>query len=179
MSPAISGQFVAADVMPRARQVMREQQERIYEHTSRLFAILMPLQWLAGIIAALVISPKTWTGTSSTLHVHVLLAVFLGGAITVFPVFLALIRPSDQVTRHVIAAGQMLMSALLIHLTGGRIETHFHVFGSLAILAFYRDWRVLVTATIVVYIDHAVRGLYWPQSVYGVLYASPWRAVEH
>ena len=37
----------------------------------------------------------------------------------------------------------MLMSALLIHLTGGRIETHFHVFGSLAILAFYRDWRVL------------------------------------
>ena len=40
----------------------------------------------------------------------------------------------------------MLTSALLIHLTGGRIETHFHVFGSLAFLAFYRDWRVLVPA---------------------------------
>ena len=39
---------------------------------------------------------------------------------------------------------QMLMGALLIHLTGGRIETHFHVFGSLAFLAFYRDWRVLI-----------------------------------
>jgi hypothetical protein len=73
----------------------------------------------------------------------------------------------------------MLMSALLIHLTGGRIETHFHVFGSLAFLAFYRDWRVLIPATIVVAVDHAVRGLYFPQSVFGVLTASPWRWVEH
>ena len=54
------------------------------------------------------------------------------------------------------------MSALLIHLTGGRIETHFHVFGSLAILAFYRDWRVLIPATVVVALDHMLRGLFWP-----------------
>jgi len=40
-----------------------------------------------------------------------------------------------------------LTSALLIHLSGGRIETHFHIFGSLAFLSFYRDWRVLITAT--------------------------------
>jgi signal transduction histidine kinase len=73
----------------------------------------------------------------------------------------------------------MLMSALLIHLTGGRIETHFHVFGSLAFLAFYRDWRVLIPATIVVALDHLLRGIYWPQSVYGVLLASQWRWLEH
>jgi signal transduction histidine kinase len=71
------------------------------------------------------------------------------------------------------------MSALLIHLTGGRIETHFHVFGSLAFLAFYRDWKVLIPATVVVSLDHALRGLFWPQSVYGVLLASEWRWVEH
>ena len=73
----------------------------------------------------------------------------------------------------------MLMGALLIHLTGGRIETHFHVFGSLAFLAFYRDWRVLIPATIVVALDHMLRGLFWPQSVYGVLVASQWRWLEH
>jgi len=67
----------------------------------------------------------------------------------------------------------------LIHLTGGRIETHFHIFGSLAFLAFYRDWRVLVPATVIVAGDHFFRGIYWPQSVYGVLAASPWRWVEH
>jgi hypothetical protein len=58
--------------------------------------------------------------------------------------------------------------ALLIHLTGGRIETHFHIFGSLAFLSFYRDWRVLVPATIVVVADHFFRGVFWPESVYGV-----------
>jgi signal transduction histidine kinase len=73
----------------------------------------------------------------------------------------------------------MLTSALLIHVTGGRIETHFHVFGSLAFLAFYRDWRVLITATVVVAVDHMARGLFWPQSVFGVLAASPWRWLEH
>jgi signal transduction histidine kinase len=73
----------------------------------------------------------------------------------------------------------MLYSALLIHLTGGRIETHFHVFGSLAILAFYRDWRVFIPATVVIAADHLIRGIFWPESVFGVLVASPWRAFEH
>ena len=82
-------------------------------------------------------------------------------------------------TRYVIAVAQMLMSALLIALTGGRIETHFHVFGSLVILSFYRDWRVLIPATIVVAVDHFLRGIYWPYSVYGVLAASPLRSIEH
>src|SRR6185369_14706962 len=92
---------------------------------------------------------------------------------------LALLRPGEAVTRHTIAIAQMLMSALLIHLTGGRIETHFHVFGSLAFLAFYRDWRVFIPATLVVAADHFLRGVYWPQSVFGVLAPSPWRWVEH
>jgi len=104
----------------------------------------MAVQWVAGIAAAVWISPRTWMGMSSRIHVHVWLAIFLGGAITSFPVFLAVTRPSQAFTRHVVAIGQMLMSALLIHLSGGRIETHFHVFGSLAFLAFYRDWRLLI-----------------------------------
>ena len=53
------------------------------------------------------------------------------------------------------------------------------MFGSLAFLAFYRDWRVLVPATVVVALDHMLRGLFWPQSVYGVVVASQWRWVEH
>ncbi len=36
-------------------------------------------------------------------------------------------------TRYSIAVCQMLWSALLIHITSGRIETHFHVFGSLCL----------------------------------------------
>jgi signal transduction histidine kinase/CheY-like chemotaxis protein len=73
----------------------------------------------------------------------------------------------------------MFTSALLIHLTGGRIETHFHIFGSLALLAFYRDWRVLATASAVVLVDHVLRGAFWPESVFGVASASLGRALEH
>ena len=83
------------------------------------------------------------------------------------------------IARYSIGICQVLMSSLLIHLTGGRIETHFHIFGSLAFLAFYRDWKVLVPATAFVAVDHIARGIFWPMSVYGVVTSSPWRSVEH
>src|SRR5882724_15533 len=144
-----------------------------------MFAALMALQWLAGVAAALWVSPKAWEGTASHTHPHVWAAVFLGGAISSLPIILAVIRPGEITTRYTVAVGQMLMGALLIHLTGGRIETHFHVFGSLAFLSFYRDWRVLLPATIVVAADHLLRGVFWPESIYGVLTVSAWRWLEH
>jgi signal transduction histidine kinase len=163
----------------RAEALFLQYQETIYRRTDRMFAGLMAFQWLAGVAAALWISPRTWIGDRSSVHLHVWAALFLGGAISSLPIWLALTRPGLAVTRHAIAIGQMLTSALLIHLSGGRIETHFHVFGSLAFLAFYRDWRVLVTATVIVSLDHFLRGTFWPQSVFGVLSASPWRWMEH
>jgi two-component system sensor histidine kinase/response regulator len=163
----------------RTKEIFAEQRQRIFKQTDRLFAGLMGLQWLAGIAAAYLISPKTWAGQYSQTHIHVWTAIFLGGAISIFPIILAVTRPGEASTRYTIAVAQMTMSGLLIHLTGGRIETHFHVFGSLAFLAFYRDWRTLVPATLVVAADHIIRGVFWPQSVYGVLTASEWRWVEH
>ena len=139
----------------------------------------MTVQWVAGIAAALWISPRIWAGTASSIHAHVWAALFLGGAITILPVYLCLTSPCASSTRHVVAVCQMLMSALLIHLSGGRLETHFHIFGSLAFLAYYRDWRVLISATAVVAADHAVRGLYFPESIFGVLSANSWRWLEH
>lgn len=162
-----------------AEQIYAEHQQQIYRQTDRMFAVLMVIQWLAGIVAALVIAPRTWIGQTSQIHLHVWAAVFLGGIISFFPVMLAVLRPGHTSTRYTIAVGQMLMSSLLIHLTGGRIETHFHVFGSLAFLSFYRDWRVLVPATVVVALDHMFRGIFYPQSVFGVLSTESWRWVEH
>ena len=163
----------------RMAELFKEQQQSIIKHTDRIFARLMIWQWIGGVVLALWISPRTWSGTESRIHFHLWAAIFFGAAITSLPVVLALLQPGKTITRHVIAIGQMLMSALLIHLTGGRIETHFHVFGSLAILAFYRDWKVLISASAVVYLDHLLRGAFWPQSVYGVLQAPIWRSLEH
>src|SRR5262247_3253574 len=166
-------------LLERSAYLFQEHQRKIIHQTSHIFAYLMIVQWVGGVVAALVITPRTWAGTTSTIHLHVWGALILGATISSLPVFLALTRPCHTSTRHVIAIAQMLTSALLIHITGGRIETHFHVFGSLAFLAFYRDWRVFIPATIVVGLDHLVRGIFWPQSVYGVLNTTPWRSVEH
>lgn len=176
--PALES-LAPATITVRTQELFDESQRAIHRRADRLFAHLMVWQWVAGVVAALWISPQTWIGAASQTHWHVWAAVLLGGTLTGFPVFLAWKMPGQVLTRHVIAVAQMLMSALLIHLTGGRIETHFHVFGSLAFFAFYRDWRVLLTATVVVALDHAVRGIFWPQSVFGVLASSNWRWVEH
>jgi two-component system, sensor histidine kinase and response regulator len=166
-------------ILERTEELLSQTRLRIYKRTDQMFAWLMIFQWAAGVVAACVVSPRTWAGSTSYTHIHVWAAIFLGGMVTAFPVVLAFVRPGATSTRHIIAVSQMLMSALLIHISGGRIETHFHVFGSLAFLAFYRDWLVLLPATVVVAADHWIRGVYWPQSVYGVLSASPWRWVEH
>ena len=166
-------------VTRRADELFAQYRRSIHERTDRLFAGLMAFQWLMGIVFALWVSPLAWEGPVSRTHLHVWAAVLLGGLISLFPALLGLLRPGVPSTRYIIAIAQMLMGALLIHLTGGRIETHFHVFGSLAFLAFYRDWRVLIPATIVVALDHMLRGIFWPQSVYGVLVASQWRWLEH
>ncbi|GIX00103.1 MAG: hypothetical protein KatS3mg111_3435 [Pirellulaceae bacterium] len=169
------------------QELIEEREQRLYEtarrrlHTTidRMFGGLMVLQWFLGMGLALFITPLTWIGGIAELHIHVWAAVVLGGIISSLPVYLVCFHPAATHTRHTIAVAQALWSALLIHLTGGRIETHFHVFGSLAFLAFYRDWRVLITASAVVAIDHFLRGVWWPQSVFGVVLASPYRWIEH
>lgn len=175
-SKVISG---VAGTSARVTELFNEQQQNIIRHTDWLFSWLMIYQWFFAVGLALWLSPKTWAGMNSAIHPHIWAAIFFGGIITSLPVYMTRAYPGEALTRHTVAIGQMLMSALLIHLTGGRIETHFHVFGSLAILAFYRDWRVLISASAVVYVDHLARGYFWPQSVYGVLHASIWRSFEH
>lgn len=172
---------LAEDARTRARaeELLEAHRASIYQRTDRLFAVLLVLQWLAGIGLALWLSPRTWIGAESATHLHVWLAVLLGGAVAIPPALMGWFWSGGVYTRYAIAVAQMLASALLIHVTGGRIETHFHVFGSLAFLAFYRDWRVLVTASVVVVLDHFVRGIWWPQSVFGSAGVSPWRWMEH
>lgn len=147
--------------------------------TDRVFLWLLLAQWAFAIFLALHLSPRAWEGKVSAIHFHVHVAVLFGGLINALPIALILLRPGWAGTRYSVAVVQMLWSALLIHLTGGRIETHFHVFGSLAFLAAYKDWRVLIPATVTVAADHFLRGLFWPMSVYGTLSPEWWRFLEH
>ncbi|MBA4107870.1 MAG: hypothetical protein C0485_19225 [Pirellula sp.] len=170
---------VSGGVRTRASSLFQSHQQRLYARTDRLFAVLLGVEWITGIVAALWISPRAWSGSSSEVHPHVWAAIFLAGFIDSVPIALAIFAPGRTFTRHAIAVAQMSTSAIFIHLSGGRIETHFHIFGSLAFLALYRDWRVLITASVVVSVDHFARSVLWPQSIFGILHPTWWRWMEH
>ncbi len=166
-------------IAARAEALYARDVDQVHRRTDTLLARLILVEWVAGAVCAMWVTPRTWIGSSSSVHIHVWAALVLGGLISMVPGVLAALAPGRTLTRHVIAAAQMLWSALLIDLTGGRPETHFHVFGSLAFLAFYRDWRVLVTASTLVAADHFLRGVFWPLSVFGSGEGGDWRWLEH
>jgi signal transduction histidine kinase len=103
----------------------------------------------------------------------------LGGLISSLPLYFAIYKPGEKISRYTMSIAQMCFSALFIHLMDGRIEAHFHVFGSLAFIAAYRDWRLLVVASTVIIFDHFIRGLYFPYTLYGVATRTQWRWLEH
>jgi PAS domain S-box-containing protein len=164
---------------PQAEAIYCERLREQRHEANTIFLWLMPAQWIFALVLALVISPRAWTGLSSSIHPHFWAALGGGALLASAPIAFMRLRPNSAITPHIVAVAQMLFSALFIHLTGGRIETHFHVFGGLAILASYLDRKVLMTATTVVVADHLLRGLFMPQSVYGVSAAGWWRSLEH
>jgi signal transduction histidine kinase/DNA-binding NarL/FixJ family response regulator len=144
----------------------------------RALSWLLLVEWVGAMIVARILTPpaaERWLGMPDLFAA----AVVLGALATLPAVAVARLRPGVASTRHVVGLAQMLIGVILVHVTGGRIETHFYIFGSLAFLAFYRDWRVLVSASVLVAVDHLLRGFFMPQSIYGVAYASVWRTVEH
>jgi methyl-accepting chemotaxis protein len=151
----------------------------VYVRADRLFAIVMAVQATGLLVMSLTLTPQTWAGTTSSVHTHVWVSAIMGLLITVFPAMLAIARPGEPTTRMVMAVCQGLVSSLLIHIGGGRLEMHFHVFVSLAFLAMYMDFPVLLTATVIIATDHLVRGLMWPQSIYGITQSGILRTMEH
>src|ERR1041384_5158463 len=116
-----------------ARQTVQDlftaYERKVFTQGNRLFVWLLLSQWAFAILVAAVWSPRTWTGQQSAIHPHLIAAIFLGGILVSLPIALIRWAPFHAVTRHTVAAAQVSFSALLIHLTGGRIDTHFHVFG--------------------------------------------------
>jgi PAS domain S-box-containing protein len=155
----------------RVAELVRRAAGATARRTDRLFVGLLLAQWGAAVGLAL------WTGSA------VGTALGVGLAVVGLPVWLGLARPGRPVTRHVIAAGQMLTRPLLAHLAGGQadaqFEAYFLLFGSLAFLAFYRDWRVLLTASAVAVGENLIRGLLWPEAVYGTAAGAGWRWAGH
>src|SRR5262245_10674831 len=62
--------------------------------------------------------------------------------------------------------GAMMSSAVLVQLSGGLIEAHFHFFVMLSVITMYQDWLTFLLAVGFVVVEHAVVGVLAATSVY-------------
>ena len=60
----------------------------------------------------------------------------------------------------------MVCSALLVHLSGGAIEAHFHFFVMVTVIALYQHWVPFIVAIAFVALHHGVVGVLAPEIVY-------------
>ncbi|MFC5860734.1 putative bifunctional diguanylate cyclase/phosphodiesterase [Acidicapsa dinghuensis] len=158
-----------------AESRFRKQRTALCASVDGYFGWLMILQWVAAIAIGWLYVPLSG---AVSLQTRVVTAVAYGAFLTIIPVLLIRFFPGHQSTRLTIAAMQMLMSSLLIHLMGGHAEAHFHIFGSLAFLAFYLDYQVLLVASITIVVDHVLHASYFPLSVFFYHADRPWHWVE-
>ncbi|MCI0371612.1 MAG: ATP-binding protein [candidate division NC10 bacterium] len=72
--------------------------------------------------------------------------------------------------------GLMSASAILVHLSGGYIEFHFHFFVMLTFLALLQDWVPYLLAIVYVALHHGIVGVLWPAEVYNhtAAFNAPW-----
>ena len=153
--------------------------ERIASVTDRWFAALFIAQWLAEFVIAIFRSMHSGSGAQTHPPHQTWTIAFLGAVIASVALLLLRYRPGRPSTHHAIAAAQGLTAVILIYLSGAWIDASWYIFVSLALLAFYRDGRMLAIATAIVLGDRLVRGVFWPEAVNGASLADPWGFLEY
>ena len=92
------------------------------------------------------------------------------------------LRRHRRLTTTVAALGLLTASAVLVHLSGGVIEVHFHFFVMVGVIVLYQDWVPFLVAIAYVVLHHGALGALAPEEVYNHSAAlnDPWKwAVVH
>ena len=124
----------------RAREMRHEVVAQITVGTHRAFRILFAVQWPVALALA-------WHSALPG-DGRFLFTLILGGTLCLPAMLFARAAPLTWWARHFMALCQIGWSMLYMWLLEGHSEAQYHLFLSLVFLAFYRDWRLLVTATI-------------------------------
>lgn len=75
-------------------------------------------------------------------------------------------RLGRAVSSSVAAAGLMVCSGVIVHLSGGMIEAHFHFFVMIPVIAMYEAWAPFTLAVSYVLVHHGIMGTLDPHAVY-------------
>ncbi len=157
----------------RMERLLGTYSQAVIRRTNRLFFWLLLAQW------AIAMGAGVWASRENGSLAPLVWAGVVGAVLSAPTLGMMRWLPTEFATRAAVAVAQAGFSALLIHLSGGRVEAHFQIFGTLAFLALYRDWRLLPIATAGVLVHHLVVGLSSPGALYGETDTTLWRAAEH
>lgn len=140
----------------RARGLFCEQRAAADRFTGRIFSFLLPIQLAGTVLLAYFFNRDAAAGPFAAVMAD--RAILLAGLSFSALGFAAVMLFREwRFSRYIVGCCQMLMSGVLIQVTDGRLETHFHIFGSLALLSCYRDWRLLIVGSGITIVDHFVR----------------------
>jgi PAS domain S-box-containing protein len=93
-------------------------------------------------------------------------AVVEAGLVAI-PTFVAFLAENRRRFSTVVASvGLMTASAVLVHLSGGVIEAHFHFFVMVGVVVLYQEWIPYLVAIGYVVLHHTVMGSLYPSAVY-------------
>ncbi len=101
-----------------------------------------------------------WFGTG------ILAAFIISAGLLAGPIVLFFGNRESMLTSISLAVATMGMSALLIHLSKGMIEMHFHIFTGLAFLIVFGSIWPLLAATVVIALHHVAFWAFIPSSVF-------------
>jgi diguanylate cyclase (GGDEF)-like protein len=92
----------------------------------------------------------------------------------------AIIASARRKSRHMRSGastlGLVVCSAILVHLSGGNVEMHFHFFVVVGVITLYQDWVPFLLALVFVVLHHGIMGAIAPKAVYNhpAAQRNPW-----
>jgi methyl-accepting chemotaxis protein len=96
----------------------------------------------------------------------VVLAAVMGLLFVAGPAMLYYSSRGSKLTSVALGIASMCFSALLIHLSGGMVEMHFHIFTMLALMIAFRFPWPLISAAAAIAVHHLAFFLWLPHSIF-------------
>jgi two-component system sensor histidine kinase HydH len=110
---------------------------------ARIFWVLLA-QWTVTLFASVAVANQANHPRLDLLSI----AVLAIGALSLVQLGMILRWPGRSQTRWTIVASEAVISSLLWYVSGGRPESHLHLFAWLVVLSLYRDVPVLLTTVL-------------------------------
>ena len=100
-----------------------------------------------------------------------------GAVLAVLAAIAHALRRRRRLAALTVSLGLTTASALVVHLSGGLIEAHFHFFVLIVVLSLYEDWLPFLVSAAYVVVHHGLTGALDPGGVYNHpdAVAHPWK----